>query len=169
MLQPRGQRRPWQYVRGYSGNPTAQGRMSPPEKRRSPNTPLLPSPSSAINSNNHPHYQHDRMVTGGSLPSSPQSNMIPGAPGAPHRQNQGSHMPHVSPLRLSQMDGQVDAREGRVRRPNQIFAGQEQQTNIRNRGAPKGGTAAARRVNNQQRQLARNDNINLTPPENLGK
>jgi len=90
-------------------------------------------------------------------------------PGAPYRQNQGMHMPYVSPLRLSQMAGQVDAREGRVRRPNQFLAGQVQQTNIRNREAPKGGTAAARRVHNRQQQLARNNNINLTPPEHLGK
>jgi len=166
MLQPRGQRRPWQYVGAYAGN-----RMSPPEKRLSPNIPPSPSPSpppspsspsSANNNNNnnnhHYHYQHDGMLTG-----SPQSNMIPGAP----HHNQRMQLSPVVPLPLSQMDGQGEAREGRVRQPNRHFANdQAQQPNIRNFARVR--TAAAR-ARNASLRIARDNNINLTPPENLGK
>ena len=54
-LQPSGQRRPRPNVGASSGNQTAQARMSPPEKRLSPNTPSPShshSPSSANNNNN---------------------------------------------------------------------------------------------------------------------
>jgi len=88
-------------------------------------------------------------------------------PGAPHRQNQGINMSPVAPLRLTQMANQVDAREGRVRVPNRLFANdQAQQPNIRNFARK---LTAAGTVVNRQRQLARNNNINLTPPEHLGK
>jgi len=89
-------------------------------------------------------------------------------PGAPHRQNQGINMSPVAPLRLTQMANQVDAREGRVRVPNRLFANdQAQQPNIRIQARKL--TAAGTVVNNRQRQLARNNKINLTPPEHLGK
>ena len=131
-------------------------------KRPSPNTPPSPSPSPSPSRS---PSSANRMLTGGGLPNSPQNNMMLGAP---HRL-QGIHRSPVLAVRLSQMAGQVDAREGRVRRPNQFLAGQEQQTNLSNRGA-RGRTAAARRVdNNRQQQLSRNNNINLTPPEHLGK
>ena len=177
MLQQHGQRRPWQHVGAYSGN-----QMSPPEKRVSPNTPpppspppsLPPSPSPSSGNNNHHHHhnQHDRMLTGGSLPSSPRINMIPGAP---HRQDQEMQMSPVVPLPLSQMAGQVDAREGRVRQPNRNYANdQTQQHNIRNKAQVR--TAGRRienatvtaRARNLALQQARNNNINLTPPEHTG-
>ncbi len=162
MLQPlqhSGQRRPWQNVGAYSGNRTAQGRMSPPEKRPSPNTPTSPSPAPSPSPSRSPSSAN-RMLTGGGLPNSPQDNMMLGAP----YRLQGIHRSPVLAVRLSQMAGQVDAREGRVRRPNQFFAGQEPQTNNLRNFAARGRTAAG----NSQRQIARNNNINLTPPEHLG-
>ena len=169
---PRGVRRRWQNVGSPSGNRVAQGRTTPPEKKVSPNTPASHSPPSP---NMHPSPPpspspspspiNDRMLTGGSMPTPPLSNIMPGAP---HRQNQGINMSPVAPLRLTQMANQVDVREGRVRVPNRLFANnQAQQPNVRNFARPS--TAARRVVRNRQRQLARNNNINLTPPEHLGK
>ena len=104
------------------------------------------------------------MLTGGSLPSSPQNNM---QPGAPYRQDQGPRSPlQMSPVRISQLSGQLDARERRIAQPNRRFANtQEQQPNIRNRPNPRTGAGRAR---NHSIQLARNNNINLTPPEHIG-
>ena len=168
MQQHSGQRRPWQNVGASSGNRTAQARMSPPEKRLSPNTPSPShshSPSSANNNNNHQqHNQHDRMLTGGSLPSSPQNNM---QPGAPYRQDQGPRSPlQMSPVRISQLSGQLDARERRIVQPNRRFVNtQEQQPNIRNFARVR---TVACRARNRSLQIARNNNINLTPPEHIG-
>ena len=167
-LQHSGQRRPWQNVGASSGNRTAQARMSPPEKRLSPNTPSPShshSPSSPNNNNNHQqHNQHDRMLTGGSLPSSPQNNM---QPGAPYRQDQGPRSPlQMSPVRISQLSGQLDARERRIAQPNRRFANdQAQQPNIRKQSRVLTGAGRAR---NRSLQIARNNNINLTPPEHIG-
>jgi len=167
MLQHRQPRPPWN-VGASIGNRRTFLNSPDNNKRPSPNTPPSPSPSPSPAPSPSPSRSPssaNRMLTGGGLPNSPQDNMMLGAP---HRL-QGIHRSPVLAVRLSQMAGQVDAREGRVRRPNQFLAGQVQQTNIRNQGARKGGTAAARRVDNRQRQLARNNNINLTPPEHLGK
>ena len=162
MLQHRQPRPPWN-VGASTGNRRTFLNSPDNNKRPSPNTP--PSPSPAPSPSRSPSSANRMLTGGGSLPNSPQNNMMIGAP---HRL-QGMHRSPVLAFHLSQMAGQVDAREGRVRRPNQFFAGQVQQTNLSNRGA-RGRTAAARRVdNNRQRQLGRINNINLTPPEHLGK
>ena len=149
---PRGVRRRWQNVGSPSGNRVAQGRTTPPEKRVSPNTPPSPLPPSP---NMHPSPPpspspspiNDRMLTGGSLPSSPQNNM---QPGAPYRQDQGPRSPlQMSPVRISQLSGQLDARERRIAQPNRRFANtQEQQPNIRNRPNPRTGAGRARNLYN---------------------
>ena len=84
-------------------------------------------------------------------------------------------MSPVVPLPLSQMAGQVDAREGRARKPNRNYANdQTQEHNIRNKAqvhtaatTNRNRTATAR-ARNLALQQARNNNINLTPPEHTG-